>query len=129
MVPGMYSSDAGDLKRTSWPGGSSDRAQTLCALLNWSHWACLLDIKKFLICSMLTGWEGLPGCCMVLLCRISHGAGMFGPMGVDLRSSRTDSRGFLAGRAVLRAVLMVLTCLSMKPFDLGKWGELVWWVM
>ena len=43
MVPGMYSSLTGDLKRTSWPGGSSGRAQTLCALLNWSHWACLLD--------------------------------------------------------------------------------------
>ena len=60
---------------------------------------------------------------MVLLWRISHGAAMFGPMGVDLRSSRTDSRGFLAGRAVLRAVLMVLTCLSINLLDLGKCGE------
>ena len=40
MVPGMYSSSTGDLKRTSWPGGSSDRAQTLCDLLNWLHWVC-----------------------------------------------------------------------------------------
>ena len=55
MVPGMYSSLAGDLKRTSWPEGSSGRAQTPCALLNWSHWACLLEIKKFLIFSMSTG--------------------------------------------------------------------------
>ena len=60
---------------------------------------------------------------MVLLCRISCGVGMFDPMGVDLRSSRTDSRDFLAGKAVWRAVLIVLTCLSMKPFDLGKWGD------
>ena len=60
---------------------------------------------------------------MVLLWRLSCGAGMFGPMGVDLRSNRTDSRGFLAGRAVLRAVLIVLTCLPMNPFDLGKCGE------
>ena len=53
MVPGMYSSLAGDLNRTSWPGGSSGRAQTPCA---WaSHWACLLEIKKFLIISMSTG--------------------------------------------------------------------------
>ena len=26
MVPGMYSSSAGDLNRTSWPGGISGRA-------------------------------------------------------------------------------------------------------
>ena len=43
-------------------------------------------------------------------------------MGVDLRSSRTDARSLFAGKAVLRAVLIVLTCLSIKPFDLGKWG-------
>ena len=55
MVPGMYSLSAGDLKRTSWPGGSSGRAQTPCALLNWSHWACLLDIREFLTFSMSTG--------------------------------------------------------------------------
>ena len=55
MVPGMYSSLPGDLKRTSWSGGSSGRAQTPCALLNWSHWACLFDMKKFLICSISTG--------------------------------------------------------------------------
>ena len=71
----------------------------------------------------------MPGCCMVLLWRIPHGAGMFGPMGMDLKSSRTVTRGLLAGRAVLRAVLMVLTCLSMNPFDLGKCGEDVWWAM
>ena len=33
------------------------------------------------------------------------------------------SRGFLDGRAVFSAVLMVLTCCSIKPLDLGKWGE------
>ena len=60
---------------------------------------------------------------MVLLCRISCGAGMFGPMGMDLRSSRTVARGLLAFRVVLRAVVIVLTCLSMNPFDLGKCGE------
>ena len=90
MVPGMYSSLAGDLKRTFWPGGSSGRARTLCALLNWS---C--------------------------------GAGMFDPMGVDLRSSRTVSRDFLAGKAAWRTVLIVLTCLLMKPLDIGKWEDKV----
>ena len=55
MVPGMYSSSAGDLNRTSCPGGSSDRAPALCTLLNWSHWACFLEIKKFLIFYRLTG--------------------------------------------------------------------------
>ena len=66
---------------------------------------------------------------MVLLCRVSHCAGMFGPMGMDLRSSRTDARGLLDGRAVLRAVLMVLTCLSMNHLDLGKCREDVGWAM
>ena len=111
MFPGLYSSSAGDLKRTSWPGGNSGRAQVPCDLLNWSHWACLLEIKKFLIFSISTDWEGLPGHCMVLLCRISCGDGILGPMGVDQRSSRTDSRDFFAGMAVLSAVLMVLICL------------------
>ena len=60
---------------------------------------------------------------MDLLWRILHGAGIFGPIGMDLRSSRTVMRGLLAGKAVLRAVFMVLTCLSMNPFDLGKCGE------
>ena len=54
---------------------------------------------------------------------------MFGPMGVDLRSSITDTRGLFAGKAVLRSVLIVLTCLSMKLFDLGKWGDEVWCAM
>ena len=44
-------------------------------------------------------------------------------MGVNLRPSRTSSRGFFAVRAVLSVVMMVLTCCSMKPLDLGKWGE------
>ena len=123
MVPGMYSSSAGDLKRNSWPGGSSGRAQALCALLNWSHWACFLEIKKFLIFTRLTGWEGLPGHWMVLLCRISCGAGILGPIGVDWRSNRTVLRDLFAGKTVLSAVLMVLTCLSIKPLDLGKCGE------
>ena len=54
---------------------------------------------------------------------------MFGPIGVDLRSSRTVTRGLLAGKAMLRAVLIVLTCLSIKPFDHGKWGEDAWCAM
>ena len=37
------------LEKDFWAWRSSVRAQTLCALLNWSHWACLLDIRKFLV--------------------------------------------------------------------------------
>ena len=56
--------------------GSSDRAQTLCALLNWSHWACLLEIKKFLIFSISTAekvclvavWSCCVGSHTVLAC-------------------------------------------------------------
>ena len=60
---------------------------------------------------------------MDLLWRISCRDGIFGPIGVDLRSSKTDARGLLAGKAVLRVVFMVLTCLSMNPLDLGKSGQ------
>ena len=60
---------------------------------------------------------------MDLLWRISHGDSIFGPIGMDLRSSRTAARALLAGKAVVRVVLMVLTCLSMSPLDLGKCGE------
>ena len=63
---------------------------------------------------------------MVLLCRISHGAGILDPIGVDQRSNRTASRDLFAGKAVLNAVLMVLTCLSIKPLDLWKCGKEVW---
>ena len=60
---------------------------------------------------------------MVLLCRIPHGAGILGPIGVDVRSNRTTSRDLLNGEAMLSTVLMVLTYLSIKPLDLGKCGE------
>ena len=61
---------------------------------------------------------------MVLLYRISLGDGMFGPTVVDLRSSRSVTRGLLVAKAVLRAVLIVLTCLSIKPFDWGNGGRM-----
>ena len=58
----LLSDGPGDVFITCWglekdfmAWGSSGRAQTLCALLNWSHWACLLDIRKFLMCSMSAG--------------------------------------------------------------------------
>ena len=35
----------------------------------------------------------------------------------------------MADKAVLRAVLIVLTCHSIKPLDLGKCGDEVWCVM
>ena len=65
----------------------------------------------------------LPGLGMVLLCRISCGAGILGPIGMDQRSNRTASKDLFAGKVVLSTVLMVLTCLSMKPLGLGKCGE------
>ena len=49
---------------------------------------------------------------------------MLHPIRVNLRSSRTSSRGFFAAWAVLSIVLMVLTCHSTKPVDLGKWGRM-----
>ena len=72
---------------------------------------------------MFTGWLGLLGHWNVLLCRISLGEGMLGPIGVNQRSSRTSSTGFFDAWAVLSTVFMVHTCHSMKLFDLGKWVE------
>ena len=43
---------------------------------------------------------------------------MWGPMGVNHRFHRRVLRVVPATWVVLRVVLMVLTCLSMKPFDL-----------
>ena len=50
---------------------------------------------------------------------------MLGPIRVNLRSSRTLSMGFFDIWSVLSAVLMVLTCHSMKPLNLEKW-EMRW---
>ena len=80
-------------------------------------------VPHFLTLSMFTGWLGLPGHWKVLLCRISWGKGMLGPIRVNLKSSRMSSRGFFAVWAVFSTVLMVLTCHSTKPLDLGKQGE------
>ena len=49
---------------------------------------------------------------------------MLDPIGVNLRSSRMSSRGFFAAWTVLSTVLMVLTCCSMKPLDLGNRGRM-----
>ena len=35
-----------------------------------------------------------------------------------------SSRGFFAAWAALSTILMVLTCCSTKPLDLGKWGRM-----
>ena len=65
--------------------------------------------QKFQTCSMSTGVEGLLGCWRVLLCRISWGEGMLGPMGVDCRSRRSYLSDLPASCVVLRMALMVLT--------------------
>ena len=76
---------------------------------------------------MLTSVEGLLGCWKVLLCRISLGEGMLGPIGVQCRSRRSFSSDLPKSWVVLSAFLMVLTCHLMKPLDIGKWGEEVIW--
>ena len=67
--------------------------------------------------SMSMGIDGFPGHCMGLLHRISLGEGIFEPMGVDCRSRSRSSRDILAAWLVLREVLNILTCHSMKPLD------------
>ena len=114
----------GGPEENSCPGESSGRAQAPWALLNCSHWVCLKERRKVLTLSMSLGCEGLLGCMIVLLCRISQGEGMLGLIGVDLRSSSTVSRAFLAGRVLFSTVIMVLFWCSMKPLDLGKVGRM-----
>ena len=72
---------------------------------------------------MSKGIEGFPGWFMVLLCTISLREGIFGVIGVHHRSRSRSSKDVLASWLVLRAVLSVLTCCSMKLLDWGKWGE------
>ena len=53
------------------------------------------------------------------LCNISLGDGRFGPIGVDLMHKRRSFKFLLEAVAVTSAVFMVLTCLSINPFDFG----------
>ena len=73
------------------------------------------------------GWEGCPGQSCVLLCNISLGEGIWGPCGVDLKLRRRSLRDLPEELAVSKAVLIVLICHSIKPFDLGQWGDEVIW--
>ena len=59
--------------------------------------------------SMLTGVKGLPGYWMVLLCRISHGEGMLGLMGLDHRSRRRSSSDLPVSCVVFSMVFRVFT--------------------
>ena len=70
---------------------------------------------------MSTGVDGLPGRWMVLLCRIFHGEGIWGLIGVNFRSSRRSSNDLCDSWMVLNAVLMVHTWHSVNTLDLGKW--------
>ena len=59
------------------------------------------------------------------LCNISLGDGRFGLIGVGLMHKRRSSKVFPEADAVTSAVCMVLTCLSINPFDFGSWGDVV----
>ena len=61
-----------------------------------------------------------PGQSCVLLCKISLGDGRWGPISVDLKLRRRSLRDLPEDLAVSKAVLIILICLSMKPFDLGE---------
>ena len=69
---------------------------------------------------MLTGTEGLSGCCMVLLCRISLGDGIFGPIWVDCRSRSRSSRDVQTSWLVLR---VVFECLDLPLYEVIGPGE------
>ena len=69
--------------------------------------------------SMSIGCDGLPGHSSVLLSKISLGEGRCGPTGCVLIFSSRSSTGSFASWHVDSAVLIVLICHSMNPFDLG----------
>ena len=52
---------------------------------------------------------------------------MLGPIGIEHRSKRSSSSDLPESWVLLSVVLMVLTCHSMKPLDLRKWGKEVIW--
>ena len=58
-----------------------------------------------------------------MLLRISLGEGIFGPIGVDCRSSRRSSIDLPASWVVLRVFFRVLTCLLMNLLEWGKCGD------
>ena len=106
-------------------GGQTDRSLALCALSKYCFWVFFLTIKWFKTASILMGLDDVHGHCVILLCRISLGKGIFAPMGVDCRSSRRSSWDV----PVSWLVLTYLTCCSMKPLDQKKWGEDVVWLV
>ena len=81
---------------------------------------------------MLTGVTALPGCMMVLLCRILWGEGMLGPMGVDCRSRRRSSSNLPAS-----CIVLYCTCIGLygsnlalnepiRPGEVGERGDMVY---
>ena len=122
-LPGVYSSFAGDLNKTTWLGPSSVSSWVLWDWLKCVFWDCFLQRRKFHTLSMLTGTEGLLGCWKVLLCRISWGEGMLGLVGVEWMSRSRSSMVFLESWVVLSMVFSILTWHSMNPLDLEKWGK------
>ena len=68
---------------------------------------------------VVCGVGGLSGKFSVQLCSILWGYGICGPIGVDLMFNRRLLMDAPDALDVDRAVLMVLTCHSMKPFDVG----------
>ena len=63
------------------------------------------------------------------LSRILQGEGKLGPMGVECNVCSRWSREVFDACAVAKDVFMVLTCLSIKPLDLGYKGDEVMWSM
>ena len=108
------------------PGVKLQQGFALCALSKYCFWVFILAIKWFQTASIFMGVDTLPGHWIILFCRISIGKGIIRPMGVDHRSSRS-SREVPASWQVMRAVLIILTCHSMKPLHWGKWVEEVVW--
>ena len=129
MVPWIYVYwSARDRNNTSWLGYSCVIGLALWALLKYCLWFFFLASRWLKTYSMLNWVDGLPECWIILLWRISLGEGIFGPIGVDCRSSRSLI-DLPASWVVLRVVYRVLTYLLMNQLDWGKCGDEVVWSM
>ena len=69
------------------------------------------------------GLAGFHGCSSVLLCRISHGEGMWGPMGLEKMFLMRSSTIVFDVLAVVNVAFIVLICYLMNPFDWRYKGD------
>ena len=94
--------------------------------MKYSFCRVFFNIKWLQTASWSMGW-GVAWIFLGPVMQYFMGDGMRGLIGVEWGSSRMASSGVPAACEVMRAVLMVFTCLLMNPLDLEYWGDDVMW--